>query len=388
MQRRKWYNTAHLAWSALRLEAQQPRLTAWLIWRERLLKHKLYPFFYLFIGVFLAACSSAAQPTATPTLLPTPTATQPPTLTPEPTLTATPLSPLAVFLRPEQADPALADALEAQARQLAVDRGWLWQVRPSLAVEDLPPNLEVLIAVSPADNLNDLVSAAPQVRFLAVGVAGLSTSGNLSALTFGDERADQIGFLAGAIAAMISPDYRVGILGLKDLLSSQAASLAFGNGRTFFCGMCLPEFPPFYEYPLRIELPAGSTAAEWQTAVAVFLDYQVETVFVFDGAGDAASLQYLADQGIVLIGMTSPVDGLVPHWAATLKADPLPYLESALQAVFDGQAGENQVIPLEITDVNPELLSPGRQRMAHEILQDLMAEFVDPGLETTPQPTE
>ena len=55
--------------------------------------------------------------------------------------------------------------------------------------------------------------------------------------------------------------------------------------------------------------------------------------------------------------------------------------------VFVAETG-NQVftVPLAVTDINLDLLSPGRQRLVEETLSEVLAGYVDLGLEeiTTP----
>ena len=40
--------------------------------------------------------------------------------------------------------------------------------------------------------------------------------------------------------------------------------------------------------------------------------------------------------------------------------------------------GQNLSTPLFLTDINPDLLSEGKQRLVEEVLSDLQAGFIDP----------
>ena len=52
-----------------------------------------------------------------------------------------------------------------------------------------------------------------------------------------------------------------------------------------------------------------------------------------------------------------------------------------LPDLLAGKAGEKVVMPLSLLDVNADLFSPGRQHLAQETLDDLLAGFVDTGVD-------
>lgn len=337
----------------------------------------------ILFGCLLAACSSApGGGTATPSLEPTrpltPEATPSPTVSP-PTDTPTPLPPLAIFLSPAQADPALAAELEGLLYTVVTRAGLRWQVRPSLSPDDLPDGLQLVVALPPAPELPALVAAAPQVQFLAVGFGELPAAPNLSTVALQGASAGQQGFIAGFIAALITADTRVAMIGLAENADSQSALIGFSRGITYFCGLCQPNYPPFYDYPYSLELPAGAQSIEWRALADFLLDHSVQTVFIFPGAGDDAMLQYLAEAGVSLIGAKSPPAGLEAHWAATLRSEPLPVIQQLLPELLAGNGGLQPLTPLVIAETNPELLTPGRLRLAEETLSDLLAGFIDSG---------
>lgn len=325
----------------------------------------------------LAACNMI-QPT--PTVTPLPTATALPTDTPEPTLTPTPLPPLAVLLAPPTADPALVQAIEAMVYDPATKAGMRWQVLPSLAVEELTPELHLVVVLPPVEGVADLVAAAPQAQFLAIGIPDLPQAPNLTSLAASGARPDQMGFLAGYIAAMITPDYRIAMIGLADNVDSQAAFQGFVNGATYFCGMCNPQYPPFYDYPMYLELPAGAAPGEWQAVAQYLIGHMAGTVFVFPGAADDESLGMMAEVGIHFIGLEPPRADLQDYWVVSLRStDALPVAESLLPALLKGESQGAVLLPLELTNANDNLFSPGRQRLAREVMNDLLAGFIDTG---------
>ena len=117
---------------------------------------------------------------------------------------------------------------------------------------------------------------------------------------------DQQGFIAGVIAAMLSNDWRVGVISLSDTVEGHAARTGFLNGVVYFCGLCRPAHPPFYEYPLVYELPSTATSAEWQEAANYMVDHDVLAVYVFPQAGDESMLSILAAGKINIISSGEP----------------------------------------------------------------------------------
>ena len=109
------------------------------------------------------------------------------------------------------------------------------------------------------------------------------------------------------------------------------------------------------------------------------IDYYVETVYVAPGAGDPAMLATLAAAGINLIGSGVPDEAIQANWVLSFSSDPLAQVQAVLPQILAGQGGQNLPLPLEFTQVNPELLSPGKQALAEQVLADLLAGYIDTG---------
>jgi hypothetical protein len=57
-----------------------------------------------------------------------------------------------------------------------------------------------------------------------------------------------------------------------------------------------------------------------------------------------------------------------------------------VKGLLDGSiasGGQSLVVPIQFTHINPLLFSPGKQRMAGQILSDLQAGFVDTSVDLT-----
>ena len=320
------------------------------------------------------------QPTLTYTPNPTATVTQVPTSTP----TATPQPPVAVLLASPQADQGWVNQLQTALNDIVVGASLRWQVRQQLTRTDLGPEVRLVVAVPPDPGLAELISAAPNTQFFALGLSGLEPAPNLTILDL-DQRLDQQGFIAGFIAAMLSDDWRVGAISLSDTVAGKSARTGFLNGVVYFCGLCRPAHPPFYEYPLYIELPATATSPEWQEAANYMVDHYAQSVYVYPSAGDAGMLSILADSKVNIISSGNPPNTAKSAWVVSLTTDALPLIQSELAGLLDGSlsGGQTLLVPIQFTQINPVVFTPGKQRLAQQVLSDLQSGFIDTGVDLT-----
>jgi len=327
-----------------------------------------YLILLLALAVVLAACSSATSDSQTPTVAATagPTAT----FTPEPTPTSPP--PLAVLLIPEGSDPALSGALQPKMAELAAQDGLQFETRTALSAAEIGPNYRVVVAISPDPGLAQLAAGAPGTQFLALGIPGVQPAANLSIVGGDGEQPDQLGFIAGYLAAVITDDWRAGAMTADDS-AGQLAAQGFRNGLVFFCGLCRPSYPPFYEYPV-LASPPGQASAD------SLIGQGVQTVYLDPAASDAALLEYLAQAGLNLIGSAPPPESLKDRWIATIQTDLVAGLEQLWPGLVNGQGGTALPTPIVITDRNETLFSTGRQRLVDETLAAMQAGHIGTGV--------
>jgi hypothetical protein len=260
--------------------------------------------------------------------------------------------------------------------------GYRFQVRPSINEGDFDrDDFRLVVVLSPNPEIASLVADHPEISFLTVGIQGLEPSSNLNAIGVDGNRLDHQGFIAGYMAALITPDWRVGVIGYSESENTLAARQAFYTGVTFYCGLCLPSYPPWYEYPLYFELGAGADTVAWRTAADFMIHRSVETVYVVPGAGDDAMLRHLAGAGVNIIAGEPPLTDIKDHWVASLRFDLMDTFVDFWPEFVAGSSPGGVAIPLQITDVNPELLSPGKQRLVDEALADVLAGFIDLGVD-------
>jgi hypothetical protein len=330
----------------------------------------------VFLIGYLTACQSGGQEVSpaveTPSISPTETAAPP-----EPTATPTALPERAILVMDAASVAASNAQLQTVLEQLAGEAGWQLSVVPTLEAQELDSGVRLVVMLAPGDNLAELAAAAPNTQFVAVGIPGIEPQSNVSVIASGREQAGELGFAAGYIAAVVTEDWRVGVLGPPGSLDNQA----FLNGAVYFCGLCNPPFPPF-DYPLQAEAPAGAGAAEWQAAADSLIapERDVRTIFVAPGAGDNALLGYLVQAGVFVIGVNPPPPAAQPRWVATVYADPVPALKRIWPEVLAGNGSQTAEMSVGYTDVNTAVFTPGRQNLVNGMLRDLDAGLIDTGV--------
>lgn len=336
-------------------------------------------------SIALVACGERplASPTSDATDQTPQVASPTPGETPLPTSSPTPQALLIILWAPDTADPALVARLQAFLDDQAAQAGMRFQLLPQLPLSDLAGN-EVIVAVPPASGLNELAAAHPQARFLAVGIPDAQPAANLSVVAPQEPRPDQIGFVAGYLAASITPDWRTGVITASGSPTGEALRQGFVNGQTYFCGLCLPVYPPFpgSGYPVSVEADPDSGPAGWQAALTLLRSWQVGVVLLDPALVDDQFLQELSRAGIHVILTDLPPPEFRASWVATLGyGDFLQGVEQVWAGLLKGEAGVKISQPLAFIDTNPELLSPGRKRLAEAMLQDLLAGLIDTGVD-------
>lgn len=338
----------------------------------------------LLVITLLAACSNAGQPavsTETPSPLPSetsPTATLLPTETPEP------LVERVIFVPAPDVEAGLAARVQTALEELAGASGLPLEISPELQVSDLDAGAKLVVSLGRVAPLAEWATAFPGVQFLAVeGSSDLPELPNLSLISSQDLPADQQGFMAGVLAAAITRDWRVAVLGIDQAGADRAAWQGFLQGVRYACGLCRPAYPPYPGYPLYIALPPQAGLSDWQAAVDVLLNQEngVQTFYLAPGVAVQGLAQYLADKGAWIIGSTPAPDALQARWAASVLADPLPLLEELVPELLAGQGGFQRSASLGIQPGNPELYSPARQRVVNLTLQEMLAGAIDTGVD-------
>ncbi len=326
----------------------------------------------LLLVASLSACVLGRQPD--PTAIPTDTALPLPTAVPTPSL------PLAILVVPADMDPAASDAYQKTVYELSQQSSMRFQVRNALSPEDLEPGLRIVIALPPDPGIVALATAAPQAQFLAINIPGINAGGNVSVLA-STGAIDTPAFVAGYAAALISDDFRAGMIMPKDDAGAQQAATAFANGMAYYCGLCTSfrqyidqnggalSFPQFVAIPPDEDPRQFGGWANYAvgslklTAVYLYPDPKLTVKELYDALGQT---------GALIIG-ASPPDPKPAGWVMDIRPDELKAIEVAWPELVANQGGMSVPSPLGLGDVDSVLLSPGKQRLVQGVLDDLQS---------------
>ena len=213
----------------------------------------------LLVSLLLVGCE-AEKPIATPPLegsavevVPTDTVMPSPTAAPR----------ALILLATANSDAGLRAEVQTILKELTATNGLVYLERESLTAADLSDNA-LVVTLPPDPGLADLISTFPSVQFIGIGISGLPVAPNLATIGVQGSQPDYQGFIAGYLAALVTDDWRVGVLSTNGTEEGLAARMGFITGATYYCGLCNPAYPPFNDYPLYAEAAAGSDALTWQ----------------------------------------------------------------------------------------------------------------------------
>ena len=325
----------------------------------------------IMIGLVLSACAGTSDPAETPIPTPTDTPVVPPTLTPTPPI------PLAVLVLPANMDAETSDIYQKTVYDLTQASGMRFQVRNTFTTADLEPGLKIVIILPPDPGIAELAAAAPDVQFLSINIQGVSAGGNVSVLG-NNSQSNIAAFLAGYTAAMLTDDYRVGMLMPKDNNDAIQSFNAFANGRKFYCGLCRPYFYLPWDFPQFLEIGAEQDVNDYDAfADILILQYQVRTIFIHPDIYTQDLVDYIGTTGTSMIGTTSP-EQRPAGWIMTIQPDTIQAIQSAWPSLIAGEGGLTVQSPLGLSDIDPDLLPPGKQQDVQETLDKLQNGLIVP----------
>jgi len=331
-----------------------------------------FVFVTLLIVMLVSACGRSATQIAAPTAVPTHTPV------PTPTIIPTPSTPLAILVVPTDMEQATSDLYQKTVYDLAQQSGYRFQVRNALTPVDVTdPTLKVVVVVPPDPGIATLAPTAPGVQFLAVNIPGLTAGSNVSVLA-PDSQVELPAFLAGYIAAMITEEYHIGMLIPQGDADALRAFDAFNNGMAYYCGLCNTFYFTQISYPTYVEIPADEDPARYGGYANVLInDRDVDTLYIYPSLLNKDFLSYVGTTGAMLIGTSMP-DTRPGGWVATIAPNTIQAIQLAWPRLIAGQGGMNVQSPLGLADIDPALLTPGRQRLAEETLEGLIAGRISP----------
>jgi len=327
---------------------------------------------FVVISLLLGACGGSSTPTATITPVPTDTPIPPPTLT------ATPTIPLAILVVPANLDQETSNLYQKTVYDLAQPSGFRFQVRNVLTAADVTePGLQIVVTLPPDPGIAALAAAAPNVQFLAINIPDLPAGGNVSVLG-GNSQSDIAAFLAGYTAAMVTDDYRIGMLMPRDNNDAIREFNAYVNGMRFYCGACRPYYFFNWTFPQYLDI-AATEEKDYYGAYAdkLILQYKVRTIFIHPDIYTENLVNYIGTTGTFMIGTVSPAQ-LPAGWVMTIQPDVIKAIQIAWPQLIAGKGGITVQSPLGLGDMDPGILSPGKQHLVQKTLDDLQSGLILP----------
>ena len=334
-------------------------------------------------GLLISACSSrpGTAPVGTVTtvtetavsltsqVIPTATRTAP---------TPTPAPQTAILVAPSGSDQVLVERLKTIMEQQASASGLALQVKDRLVTGDLQPGVRLVVGVPPDPGLASLAAGAPSTQFVAVEIDGLKPSANLSLIGGQGNPVSDEAFLAGYLAAIITPDWRVGVINPADPTTGTGIGDAFKNGARYFCGLCRPAYPPFVIYPQSSSLSNPSDQASWQAAADALLRNGVQAVYVPPEVSTPGLLDYLDKAKVEIISGQFPSGQSYGHWLASVYHDPGAGLLQLWPDLLAGKGGATLPLPLVVDHVDSNLLSAGKMRLVQQAINELAQGSITP----------
>jgi hypothetical protein len=325
-----------------------------------------------FLCISLAACKAPLTPQAENS---TPTAAQATEVPVVPTATLIPPHGQVILVAPPEADALRVEAFKSVLADLAQGANLDFKVLPGLQKEEITPQVRVVVGTSLLNNLPDLLAAAPQVQFIMVSSGDVGASPNMTIIHLAGERQS---FIGGMLAETIAPDWRAAGLFSPDEPQGSSMEDAFRRGAGYFCGICNPVNGPVVRFPLTARLSAIGDAGVFQPVIEELRQKVINVVYVDPASSSPELLTYLAEQGLTLIGGQTPPVNVQARWAATVQLDPALVLKTVWDDVLGGKGGKTVYASLKLDNINPELLSPGRQALVEKTIQDLESGAIYP----------
>jgi hypothetical protein len=338
---------------------------------EKLVRQRLIILIVVILLALSACGGGESAGTATP--VPTDTPIVPPTLTP------TTATPLAILVLPLDLDPDTSNLYQKTVYDLTQTSGLRFQVRNTLTAADLgEPGLKVVISLPPDPGIAALAAATPQVQFLAINIPEVAAGGNISVLG-NNSQTDVAAFLAGYTAALITDDYRIGMLMPKDNPDAIRALNAYATGMRFYCGACKPFYFYPWAYPQFVEIPAEEDKSHYNAfADILILQYKVGTIYLHPDVATTDVETYIGTTGVYMIGTVTPEERPA-GWVMTIQPDIIKAIQNAWPGLLSGEGGVTVQSPLGLSDIDETILTPGKQRLVEQTLNDLQAGLINTG---------
>ena len=105
--------------------------------------------------------------------------------------------------------------------------------------------------------------------------------------------------------------------------------------------------------------------------------YRINTIYIHPEIQTQDLIEYIGTTGTLMIGTISP-EQRPAGWIMTIQPDTIQAIQSAWTSLIAGQGGLTVQSPLGLSDIDPTLLSPGKQMDVQETLDKLQKGLIAP----------
>lgn len=262
----------------------------------------------------------------------------------------------------------------------SAENGYLFEVISQLPSGDIPEGTKVIVVSDENGvDVNALAQENPATIFVVKRESPMENQ-PANVITLVADSA-YLNFAAGYLSILIAPDWRLGaLLPWDDEVSGAETLQAFTNGSAYHCGRCASTYMPVVLFPVTSSLPSASAPETWMNEIQTLdnVNY-LYTVYVAPEAASEQLYLQLVTQNVTVVGAQKPenIEGLL--WAASINQDETTALVENWDAILNGTLVENEIIvPVVVTEVNEEYLSPGRMRLYDEMMDALIGGWLSP----------
>jgi hypothetical protein len=228
-----------------------------------------------------------------------------------------------------------------------------------------------------------LVESHPDTMFMLIAVSGVTPSKGLAIVGPDGIREDKLAFLSGIISALVTPEWRVGVLAIGDTGVGLAALESYLQGAIFFCGLCRPAYPPYHEYPTSVRV--GDTSEESiQASLEQLKALSVSTTgFTHEFQTEVIDLAIgtFNSPHSLWIGPTAPTESYRSQWVVTVRPDPARVLSDIFERLIQGDEEIIVPMPIGLFEINDEVLTEGKLRYILNARDDLEVGVIDTGVD-------
>ena len=282
-----------------------------------------------------------------------------------------------LFAAQESEERAMRE-LKFKVIELAEESGLVVESVNQISEEDIRNDVSLIFFFEDDPGIEYFASRFKEIQFIAVGIPNITTDSNISIIGESGLRKDQQAFVAGYIAAMVADDWRAGVVSIGESEEIRAIEEGFLNGARYFCGLCRPAFPPFYEYPQSTHF--DSNGLSWGSIIGFIGENKLGVIYLAPTGVFESSVSEWTPIESAIIG-DGPRPQIVPEsqWMAAVQFTALEGLQTIWNDLLAGKGGFQVQWELQIVEINRDLLSSGREQKALELIDDLASGFIDTG---------